>query len=85
MKETEIGFAERTVLNGTFATDVWIDNLPITGIAPLGTIKVQAFLLYLQPAFAGGAAQFDDASVIPAPGMTLPLAAIGFFARRRRR
>lgn len=57
---TEIGSAERTILDGTFATDTWIDNAPITGTAPVGTTSVQALLLFLQPSTVGGAGQVDD-------------------------
>lgn len=87
----EIGSAavERTILNGTFPTDTWINNAPITGNAPVGAVKVQAFLLYLQPQFDGGAAQFDDvdlvSSPVPAPGVGLVLGAAGVMVRRRRR
>jgi MYXO-CTERM domain-containing protein len=81
----EIGNAERVILDGTFATDVWHDNLSITGIAPAGTVKLQAFLLYLQPAFAGGAAQFDDVSLVPTPGAATALGLAGVVALRRRR
>jgi hypothetical protein len=56
----EIGAAESIILDGTFATDTWFDNAPAIGIAPAGTVKLQAFILYLQPGFDGGAAQIDD-------------------------
>lgn len=56
----EIGAAEGTILDASFPTDVWVDNSPITGIAPAGTVKVQALLLYLQPEFDGGAAHIDN-------------------------
>lgn len=84
---TEIGFAERTVLDGTFATDVWHNSGPILGTAPAGTVKVQAFFLFLQPGLDGGAAFIDDASfsVVPAPSSALVLAAAGVAAARRRR
>lgn len=59
---TEIGSAEATVVDGTSPHDTWIDNAPITGTAPAGTASVQALLLFLQPATAGGAAQFEDVS-----------------------
>jgi hypothetical protein len=57
---TEIGAAESVILDGTFATDTWHDAAPIVGIAPAGTVKVQALILYLQPLFDGGAAHIDD-------------------------
>lgn len=83
----ELGFAavEATVLNGSFATDVWHQNGPISGAAPAGAVKVQAFLLYLAPGNDGGAAQFDDAVVIPAPGSAALLGVAGIVASRRRR
>jgi len=83
----ELGFAavEATILNGTFATDVWHQNGPISGAAPAGAVKVQTFLLYLAPGNDGGAAQFDDAVVIPAPGAAALLGVAGLFASRRRR
>jgi hypothetical protein len=56
----EIGASESVILDGTFATDTWFDNAPIVGTAPAGTVKVQALILYLQPAWAGGAAHIDD-------------------------
>lgn len=82
----EIGAAERTILDGTFETDVWHDNDPVTGIAPAGTVKVQSFILYLQPLFDGGAAHIDNVSVtmVPAPG-ALALLGLGGLAIRRRR
>lgn len=83
----EIGAAERTILDGTFATDVWFNSGPIVGTAPAGTVKVQAFFLYLQPAFGGGAALIDDASfsIVPAPSSLALLGAAGVAAARRRR
>ncbi len=56
----EIGGAESTILSGTFATDTWHASGTISGVAPAGTVKVQALILYLQPAFDGGAAHIDD-------------------------
>lgn len=67
---TEIAGAESTVLDGTFATDTWHDATPFQGTAPSGTTSVQALVLYLQPAFAGGACHVDDVSfsaVTPVP------------------
>ena len=47
----EIGGAEVTICDGTgaFPLDTWYSNT-VTGVAPEGTIKVQALILYLQPA-----------------------------------
>jgi len=61
----EIGWAavESTVLNGDFPRDVWLSNPPISGTAPLGAVKMQALILFLQPGFDSGAAQVDDASL----------------------
>lgn len=56
----EIGAAETTILDGSFAVDTWFINVATIGLAPAGTVKVQAFILYLQPGFDGGAAQIDD-------------------------
>lgn len=81
----EIGAAERTILDGTFATDVWHDNDPVTGIAPAGTVKVQSFILYLQPLFDGGAAHIDNVSLVPAPGALALLGLGGLASVRRRR
>ncbi|MGE0145499.1 MAG: hypothetical protein AB7I19_05455 [Planctomycetota bacterium] len=64
---TEIGFAEGVVLDGRSPVDVWIDNAPIMGTAPAGTTSVQALVLYLQPAFAGGAAHIDDVVFLGPP------------------
>lgn len=56
----EIGGVESRVLDGTFATDTWFDNAPITGFAPAGTAWVQALVLYLQPLWDGGACHVDN-------------------------
>jgi hypothetical protein len=56
----EIGGVESVILDGTFATDTWFANAPVVGTAPAGTVKLQALILYLQPAWAGGAAHIDD-------------------------
>jgi hypothetical protein len=60
---TEIGAAESTVLDGSFPLDLWNVNAPIFGTAPVGAVKVQAFILYLQPNLDGGAAQIDDVTL----------------------
>ena len=57
---SEIAGAEELILDGDSPTDTWIDNNAVSGTAPAGTRTVQALLLYLQPAFDGGAAYFDD-------------------------
>jgi hypothetical protein len=60
----EIGGVESTILSGTFATDVWHDAATIVGVAPAGTVKLQALILYLQPLYDGGAAHIDDVSLV---------------------
>ena len=58
--DNEIGSCESTILDGTFAGDTWHASGDIGCVAPAGTVKVQALILYLQPAFDGGAAHIDD-------------------------
>jgi hypothetical protein len=68
--DAEIGAAESVILDGTFPADVWHAAAPILGIAPAGTVQVEAFILFLQPALDGGAALIDDVSltdVTPVP------------------
>lgn len=80
------GSVEATVLDGTFATDTWLHAAPISLAAPAGTASVWAFMLYLQPAFAGGAVLMDDMNLVPTPGSAAVLVAAGagLAARRRR-
>lgn len=61
----EIGSVERVILDGTFAQDVWINNAPITGVSPFGTVRAEAFILFLQPAMDGGSGLFDNVSFTP--------------------
>lgn len=63
--DVEIGAVESTILDGTFPADTWHPAAPIAAVAPAGTVQVEAFVLYLQPAFDGGAAQIDDVSFEP--------------------
>jgi hypothetical protein len=56
----EIGPVESIILDGTYATDVWHAAAPITAIAPAGTVSVEAFILFIQPAGHPGSAQFDN-------------------------
>ncbi|MCB9881207.1 MAG: hypothetical protein H6834_05405 [Planctomycetes bacterium] len=63
----ETGAAEATILDGTSPTDTWIYNPPVSGTAPANTVKVQAFILFLQPANDGGAAQIDDVTFLGPP------------------
>jgi hypothetical protein len=81
----EIGFAETRILDAASPRDTWLDNTPAVGVAPAGTTSVQAFLLFLQPEFAGGAAWFDDVVVTPAPSAGLLLVGGLALAGRRRR
>jgi hypothetical protein len=46
--DLEIGAVESLILDGTFTTDTWHVNQPVTGIAPIGTVQVEAMILYLQ-------------------------------------
>ncbi|MBK8097548.1 MAG: hypothetical protein IPK26_10590 [Planctomycetes bacterium] len=64
---TEIGGAERTVLDGGQVQNVWIDNAPVSGIAPPNTVSVQALILFLQPNNGGGSAQIDDVEFFGPP------------------
>ncbi len=82
---TEIGFAETRILDAASPRDTWLDNTPAVGVAPAGTASVGAFLLFLQPEFAGGAAWFDDVVVTPAPSAGLLLVGGLALAGRRRR
>ncbi|MCB9881206.1 MAG: hypothetical protein H6834_05400 [Planctomycetes bacterium] len=66
---TEIGGVEQTIMDGTFPTNTWIDNPAVTGTAPTGTIAVQALILYLQPALAGGAVHVDDVTFLGPGGV----------------
>lgn len=71
----EIGGVESTVLDGTFSTDAWHDNTAVVGTAPANTVKVQALILYLQPAFDGGAAHIDNVAFYDVTGESLPAVA----------
>lgn len=62
--DVEIGAAETIILDGTYATDTWFDNVPTVGIAPAGTVQVEAMILYLQALDAGGAGQVDAAELL---------------------
>lgn len=59
---TEIGSAEAVILDGTFPQDIWVNNAPITSVTPLGTVRSEALILFLQPGMDGGSAQFDNVS-----------------------
>ena len=62
--DVEIGAAEAIILDGTYATDTWFDNAPVTGIAPVGTVQVEAMILYVQANEDGGAAHIDYVQLI---------------------
>ena len=59
----EIGGVESTILDGTYTPDMWHASGDVVGIAPMGTVKLQALILYLQPDLDGGAAHIDDVSL----------------------
>lgn len=62
--DAEVGAVESIILDGTFATDTWFNNSPISGIAPAGTVQVEAMVLYIQADTDGGAAHIDYCSFI---------------------
>ncbi len=68
----EVGAAERTIMDGTFPANTWIDNAPVTGTAPAGTATVQAFILFIQPNFDPGACQVDEITFAPVSAGTYP-------------
>lgn len=57
---TEIGAAEFIICDGTYMVDIWNVNPVTVGVAPAGTVKVQALVLYLQPLMDGGACHIDN-------------------------
>ncbi len=69
---TEIGGVEQLICDGSFPQDVWIDNPPVSGVAPPGTTSVQPFILFLQPALDGGAVQIDDVEFFGPPAESYP-------------
>ncbi|MEC7582899.1 MAG: hypothetical protein VYE77_01160 [Planctomycetota bacterium] len=56
----EIGAAERVVLDGNFPQNTWIDNPPVSGTAPAGTVRVEAHIQFIQPGVGTGSTHFDD-------------------------
>jgi len=54
-----LDYTESIILDGTFATDTWIDNQPISAIAPEGTVQVEALIMYVQADTDGGEGQVD--------------------------
>ncbi|MGE3173476.1 MAG: hypothetical protein AB7O97_12700 [Planctomycetota bacterium] len=70
---SEIGSAERRVLDGSYPTNTWIDNPPVAGTAPPGTVRVDVLLLFIQPLVGVGSAHFDDVEfTLQAGGGTYP-------------
>jgi hypothetical protein len=57
---TEFDGVEVRILDGTYDIDKWFDNGPLVGVAPAGTVTMQALVLYLQPMWDGGAAHVDN-------------------------
>lgn len=62
--DAEIGGVESIILDAASPLDEWIINDPVVGIAPEGTVKMQALILFLQPSLDGGAGQVDAACLI---------------------
>jgi len=69
--QTEIGGVEATILDGTYATDVWHYNPPIRAMAPPGTTSVQPLIIFLQPGLDPGAAHVDDLTFRRAFGVNM--------------
>lgn len=82
--DVEIGAVESVIMDATFTPDVWHDNDPIMGVAPPNTVQVEAFFLFVQPAFDGGAVHLDNAVFTPEPSSLLLLSTLGVLALRRR-
>ncbi len=62
--DVEIGAVESTILDPSFATDMWHAAAPIVGVAPAGTVQVEAFILFVQLGFDPGAVQIDDVELV---------------------
>lgn len=54
------GAPEANVLNGNSPVGQWFRSETVVGVAPPGTTKVIAVVVFLQPNFEGGAALVDD-------------------------
>lgn len=62
--DVEVGSAETVILNASSATDTWFVNAPVVAIAPAETDHVEAMILYVQAADAGGAGHVDAAEFL---------------------
>jgi len=83
--DVEIGAVESVIMDPSFAADTWFNNAAIEATAPANTVQVEAFVLFVQPDFAGGSLLVDNAVFTPAPGVLgLGLLAGGAALRRRR-
>lgn len=81
----EILGVDGTHIDTTTPQNVWTPLLT-AGVAPAGTDHVQIFALFVQPAFNGGSADFDDISAVtPEPASLGVLGIAGLLALRRRR
>ncbi|MCA9245243.1 MAG: hypothetical protein KDA32_14900, partial [Phycisphaerales bacterium] len=64
--------SEATVLDANSPTATWIDNTPLSAIAPAGTTTARAVFLFLQPdGVTGGAGLVDGVSFEVTNGATL--------------
>jgi hypothetical protein len=81
---TQISFVENTILTSGSALNTYTHH-SAWAIAPAGTSWARISLLYLQdPATAGGAAFFDDASLVPEPSSMVMLGFSSLLLIRRR-
>jgi hypothetical protein len=57
---TQLATTEATILSGTSATNIWIDNTPLQAVAPANTARARAVFAFVQPTNQNGSALLDD-------------------------
>jgi len=81
---TQISFVENTILTSGSALNTYTHHTA-WALAPVGTSWARISLLYVQDPFdAGGAAFFDDASLVPEPSAMVMLGFASLLLARRR-